>query len=83
MNTNDITPTRGRLKEALDNAVTNRALPQINRQIETMVNEEKIRTGRVVKFYHYLDKALVEFNDSSCSDFFFINHGFNLTIDLW
>lgn len=64
MNTNDITPTRGRLKEALDNAVTNRALPQINRQIETTVDEEKIRTGRVVKFYHYLDKALVELDNT-------------------
>lgn len=64
MNTNDITPTRGRLKEALDNAVTNRALPQITRQIETTVDEEKIRTGRVVKFYHYLDKALVELDNT-------------------
>ncbi|MBQ8017596.1 MAG: hypothetical protein IJ258_05750 [Methanobrevibacter sp.] len=64
MNTNDITPTKGRLKQALDNAVTNRALPQITHQIETTVDEEKIRTGRVLKFYHYLDKALVELDNT-------------------
>lgn len=64
MNSNDITSTKGRLKQALDNSVTNKALAQATQQINDAVDEEKIRTGRVIKFYHYLDKALVELDNS-------------------
>lgn len=64
MNTNDITQTQGRLKQSIDNAITRKAMPQITKQIDAAVENERIRTGTIVKFYHYLDKALVALDNS-------------------
>ena len=59
-NSNDITVTDARFKEAISNGVSkviNQTVPQM---ITQAVNDNKIRTGKVTKFYHYLDKAEVE-----------------------
>ena len=64
MNSNDITPTQGRLRAAIDNAVTKPIIPQVLPEIETAVEKERIRTGVITKFYPYLDKAMVELDNS-------------------
>ena len=60
----DSTITQGRMEQAINNAVNRVAGPQIVQQIDAAVENEKIRTGVVTKFYPYLDKALVELDNS-------------------
>ena len=59
MNSNDMTITQGRLEESIKNAVNHVMGPNITQQISKTVEEERIQTGRVIRFYPYIDKALV------------------------
>lgn len=60
-NSSDVTVTDARMKSVLRKHVTpiiNDTVPQI---VTEAVNENKIRTGKLTKFYPYLDKAEVRF----------------------
>ena len=63
--TDNITVTNGRLKKALHDKVTPMIMPKINRQINETAQQERIRTGIIVKFYPYLDKALISLDNSN------------------
>lgn len=58
------TITQGRMEQAIEHAVNRVAGPQISQQIEDSVEKQIVHTGRVIKFYHYLDKALVELDST-------------------
>lgn len=60
----DSTITTGRLEQSIEHAVNRVAGPQITQQISNAVEDERLRTGRVTKFYHYLDKAEVKIDHS-------------------
>ena len=64
MNSNDMTITQGRLEESIKNAVNHVMGPNITQQISKTVEEERIQTGRVIRFYPYIDKALVRLDAS-------------------
>lgn len=59
------TITQGRMEQAIDRAVSRVAGPQITQQINEAVENERIRTGTITKFYHYLDKVEVELDNSN------------------
>lgn len=61
---NDLTTTTGRLEQSINNAVNRVAGPQITQQINDRVESERIRTGVITKFYHYLDKAEVRLDNT-------------------
>ena len=61
---NGITSTTGRLEQSINQAVNRVAGPQITQQINEKVEDERIRTGVITKFYHYLDKAEVRLDNS-------------------
>lgn len=58
------TITQGRMEQAIDRAVNRVAGPQITQQINDAVENERIRTGTITKFYHYLDKVEVALDNS-------------------
>lgn len=59
------TITQGRMEQAIEHAVNRVAGPQISQQIDDAVASERIRTGTITKFYHYLDKAEVDLDFSN------------------
>ena len=59
------TITQGRMEQAIERAVERVAGPSITQEINDVVKEERIRTGVVTKFYHYLDKVEVELDNSN------------------
>ena len=60
-NSKNITATEGRLTSGFSTMVTKVLSDQkIEEKIVKAVDSAKIRTGRVTKFYHYLDKAEVK-----------------------
>ena len=61
MNSSNVTVTEGRLKKALKDNIEPIMLPKVERTITKEVNNSKIRTGVITKFYPYLDKAEVKF----------------------
>lgn len=64
MNSKYITSTEGRLQSILDD-VNNGAIEKIvPEKIAKAVNDEKIRTGVITKFYPYLDKAEVKIDNN-------------------
>lgn len=64
MDSNKITVTDGRLKQALKNSVQQQVLPEVNRSIDKKISETQITTGIITKFYPYLDKAEVELRNN-------------------
>lgn len=64
MGTKDITVTKGRVEEAIEGAITRTIGPKITQQINNAVENTKIRTGVITKFYPYLDKAEVQLDNT-------------------
>lgn len=58
------TITQGRMEQSIEHAINRVAGPQITQQINQAVEDERIRTGSVTKFYPYLDKAEVKLDHS-------------------
>ena len=63
-NIKDITLTEARAKNAVNNTIQNIVGPTITQEITSTVENERIRTGVITKFYHYLDKAEVELDNA-------------------
>lgn len=63
MNSNNVTVTDGRLKKSLKDNIEPIMLPKVERTITKEVNNSKIRTGVITKFYPYLDKAEVKLDN--------------------
>lgn len=64
MNTSkDLVMTDKRAQQAFDDAITRVTLPRINEQIKSSVDNERLRTGVIRKFYPWLDKAEVKFDN--------------------
>ena len=64
MGTKDITVTKGRVEEAIEGAITRTIGPKTTQQITNAVDNTKIRTGIITKFYPYLDKAEVSLDNT-------------------
>ena len=64
MNSNDITVTEGRLKQSIDDAVTRSIGNKISQQITNAVENERVKTGVITKFYQFLDKVEIKIDDS-------------------
>ena len=65
MNTSkDLTLTEGRAREAMDNVFTELTMPKVTDKVKTAVEEERIRTGVITKFYPYWDKAEVKLDNT-------------------
>ena len=65
MNSKDITVTEGRAKKAFTNSVQKSILPAVNETVQNAVENERIKTGVITKFYPYLDKAEVKLDESN------------------
>ena len=65
MNSKDITLTEARFKESIDNFINNVTTPRIDKKVNTTVENERIKTGVIIKFYPYLDKAMVKLDNTS------------------
>ena len=63
MNVQDITVTKGRAQTAVKNAFQQSVSQEINNQLNTAIENERIRTGVITKFYPYLDKAQVQLDN--------------------
>ena len=64
MNTSkDLVITEGRAKKAFDDAATRVIMPTVDQKIKSSVEDERLRTGVIRKFYPYLDKAEVKFDN--------------------
>jgi len=63
MNSSNVTVTDGRLKKSLKDNIEPIILPKVERTITKEVNNSKIRTGVITKFYPYLDKAEVKLDN--------------------
>ena len=64
MNTSkDLVVTEGRAKKAFDDAATRVIMPTVDEKIKSSVEDERLRTGVIRKFYPYLDKAEVKFDN--------------------
>lgn len=64
MNTSkDLVITEGRAKKAFDDAATRVIMPTVDEKIKSSVEDERLRTGVIRKFYPYLDKAEVKFDN--------------------
>jgi hypothetical protein len=61
----NITVTPNRMEQSINNAVNRVMGPQIVQQINDTVLGDRLRIGVITKYYHFLDKAEVEFSDSS------------------
>ena len=64
-NAKDITVTEGRAKKAVDSIVTELTMPKVTDKVKTAIEEERIRTGVITKFYPYLDKAEVKLDNTN------------------
>lgn len=65
VNSQNITITEGRARNALESVLNEVTMPQVDRKIQQAVEGERIRGGTVTKFYHYLDKAEVKLDKSN------------------
>lgn len=63
-NSQDITITEGRARKAIDNTLTEFAMPKVKDFVKNSVENERIRTGVIKKYYPYLDKAKVQLDGS-------------------
>ena len=63
MGAKEVTVTDARFKQALRNGVNNVVQNTVPQMINKAVNESKIRTGVVSKFYPWLDKAEVDLDN--------------------
>ena len=61
----DLTVTESRAKNAWDNLLEERVLPKVNENIKKSIENERIKTGVVTKFYPYLDKAEVKLDKTN------------------
>ena len=59
-----LTVTEGRTREAVFNAVSQSIAPKLKNAVENAVEDERIRTGIITKFYPYLDKAEVKLDET-------------------
>lgn len=59
----DITITKGRAKKSVEDAVNKVFGNKVTDQINNAVENERIRTGVITKFYPYLDKAEVKLDN--------------------
>lgn len=61
MKTSDnINVTDARLRRALSREIDYSVMPGVNQKIKKAVNDSKFKIGEMVKFYPYLDKAMVK-----------------------
>lgn len=56
----NITVTDSRTRNAMDNFVKQSITPVIQQEVKSAIDDEKIKTGKVTKFYPYWDKAEVK-----------------------
>ena len=61
----NITVTDARTKNAMDNFVKQSITPVIQEQVQSAIDGEKIKTGRVTRFYPYWDKAEVKLDNTN------------------
>lgn len=61
---NKSTITTNRMEQSIQHAVNRVAGPQVIQQINERVENERIRTGVITKYYHYLDKAEVRLDNN-------------------
>ena len=64
MDSKYITSTEGRLAGMINKINTNAIEKSVPEKINKAVNDEKMRTGVITKFYQYLDKAEVKLDNS-------------------
>ena len=60
----NITVTEGRTRQAFKDGVKQSILPQVKETVKTAVENERIRTGVITRYYPYLDKAEVKLDDT-------------------
>lgn len=65
MNSKDITVTEPRFKEAVGSFINEVTTPNINKKVNTAIENERIKTGVITKFYPYLDKAMVKLDNTN------------------
>lgn len=65
MKIGNITATDARLKKALTNNINSLVTNEITKTITTTVDNSKIRTGVVTKFYPYINKVEVKLDNGS------------------
>lgn len=65
MKSGNITATDARLKKALTNNINSLVTNEITKTITTTVDNSKIRTGVVTKFYPYINKVEVKLDNGS------------------
>ena len=65
MNSKDITVTKPRAKNAVQKQIDKVVTPKIDNAVKTAVENERIRTGVITKFYPYLDKAMVKLDHTN------------------
>lgn len=65
MNSKYITSTEGRLSGMLNNINNNAIEKIVPEKINKAVNDERLRTGVITKFYPYLDKAEVKIDNKN------------------
>ena len=63
LNVQDITVTKGRAQNAVKNAFETAVGNEISNQLSTAIENERIRTGVITKYYPYLDKAMVKLDN--------------------
>lgn len=76
MSSKDITVTQGRMEQAMNKGFGKIIENSSKKIIKNDVEPFKIRTGVVTKFYHYLDKAEVKFDNTDKSVLCKILHRF-------
>ena len=60
----NLTVTEGRTRDAFNNAVTSAFDSTLKSSVKSAVENERIRTGVITKYYPYLDKAEVKLDES-------------------
>lgn len=60
----NVTVTEGRTKEAIFNVFNKTLTPQIKNDVKNAVENERIKTGVITKYYPYLDKAEVKLDET-------------------
>lgn len=61
----NITITEGRTRNAIKNMITTSIMPEVNKNVAKAVDEERIKTGVITKYYPYLDKAMVKLDSDN------------------
>ena len=64
MNSKDITVTKPRAKQAVNKHLKKAIAPTLNKTVKEAVENDRIRTGVITKFYPYWDKAEVKLDGS-------------------